>query len=175
MKTKSSALFFLLCTAAGGTKEELPGLDFDDLELRGKITDVVLTESTAAGIDPLLVIAVMRVESKLDVNAVSSCGAVGLMQLRPSTAHWLAKKEGLPDTAMEDPAANVQLGIRYLHRLIKRFKDIDTALIAYNAGPRRAQELLDSPDDIPDRFLAYPEKVEQEYHRLKSLVVVPVS
>lgn len=174
MKIKSPALFFLLCTAAGGRKEELPGLDFDDFELREKITDVVFTESARAGIDPLLIVAVMRVESQLDVNAKSSCGAFGLMQLRFETAHWLSGKEGLPDTAMTDPVVNVQLGIRYLARQIRHFKDVDTALMAYNAGPKRAQELLDSPDDIPDRFLAYPDKVEREYLRLK-ILTIPVS
>ncbi len=70
MKTKLPAVFFLLCAAAANAgKEDLPGLDFDDPELRGKIVVVVVSESARANLDPLLVVAVMRVESNLNPKA----------------------------------------------------------------------------------------------------------
>ncbi len=90
------------------------------------------------------------------------------MQLRLATASWVAKKEHLADTAATDPEMNVRLGIRYLAYQIRHFGDISTALIAYNAGPKRAHELLQLAD-IPQRFLDYPEKVEAEYLKLKGL------
>ena len=83
-------------------------------------------------VDPRLVMAVVKVESGHDRMAVSSKGAKGLMQLMPATA----KAMGVDDP--HDPAQNLDGGTRYLAYLLKMFKgDIDSALAAYNAGPKR--------------------------------------
>lgn len=74
--------------------------------------------------------AVIRAESNYDPAAVSSRGAVGLMQLMPATAREL----GVADA--RDPAANIRGGARYLRRLLEMFDhDLRRALAAYNAGP----------------------------------------
>jgi len=90
-----------------------------------------LIEQTASKyqIDPKLVHAVIQTESAYDADAVSSAGAVGLMQLMPETA----RRFGVNDR--NDPNQNVEGGIRYLKHLINLFEDnVRLAVAAYNAG-----------------------------------------
>ncbi len=83
-----------------------------------------------------LIRAVIYAESGFSVTAVSRAGAVGLMQLLPSTALWLAEREGitLSEGALFDAKINVLLGAAYLKYLTERFSDLKTVLAAYNAG-----------------------------------------
>jgi len=83
----------------------------------------------AHGLPPALVKAVIATESNFDPEAVSSKGALGLMQLMPETAEWLGVDEPL---AVEE---NVSGGTRYLRALIDRYGKLSHALAAYNAGP----------------------------------------
>ena len=99
------------------------------------------TEAASAceeyGLDRALVNSVINAESRFDRRAESSAGALGLMQLMPETAAWLAPSAGLADfesVDLFDPAVNINLGCFYLKYLLGRFKDTDTALAAYNAG-----------------------------------------
>lgn len=89
-------------------------------------------------IDPLLVTAVMRVESAFDRYAISSKGARGLMQLMPETARWAAELMGLDDFEVEqlfDPEVNIAIGVWYLSTLRQQFDgDMVLALAAYNGG-----------------------------------------
>lgn len=80
-------------------------------------------------IDSLLLAAVVETESRFAPRAVSSCGAVGLMQLLPSTAEDYGVKD------LRDPYSNVDAGSRYLRTLLDRFRGRpDLALAAYNTG-----------------------------------------
>ncbi len=95
-----------------------------------------LVGETAAAerLDPLLVLAVMRQESLFAPDAVSPAAAYGLMQLILPTAEELA---GTTVTAVDltDPRRNVELGTRYLRRLLDRYDgDVPKALAAYNGG-----------------------------------------
>ena len=87
------------------------------------------------GVDENLVRGVIHTESKFRPAAQSSAGAVGLMQLMPSTALWVAETIGEPALALTltDPAANVRLGTAYLKYLLDKYPLRD-ALAAYNAG-----------------------------------------
>ncbi len=85
--------------------------------------------STAQGVDPRLVHALVRVESGYNPRAVSRRGAMGLMQIMPSTARRLNVRHPF------DPTENVRAGVRELSRLIERYAgDLPRALAAYNAG-----------------------------------------
>ena len=89
-------------------------------------------------LDPALVAAVIYRESHFDPNAVSESGAVGLMQLLPSTADGIAELTGgtafRPDD-LYDPEINVRYGSFYLRRLLTKYDgDLRLALAAYHAG-----------------------------------------
>jgi soluble lytic murein transglycosylase len=97
------------------------------------------------GLEPSLVYAVIRVESGFQPGARSPAGAVGLMQLMPSTGAWAASEMGIEysDEVLLDPAANIRLGSFYLRHLLDQFRgDIVTALAAYNGGVRNVREWL---------------------------------
>ena len=70
---------------------------------------------------------------------MSNAGAVGLMQVKPSTAKAVAVQAGIADEmtpeALSDPATNIRVGVRYLAYLVRRYGgDVELALAAYNAG-----------------------------------------
>jgi len=88
-------------------------------------------------LEPQLLAAVIYQESKFDADAVSSSGAVGLMQLLPSTGQGIADRTGgrnwQPDD-LRNPELNVRYGSWYLRHLLDKYGDERLALAAYNAG-----------------------------------------
>jgi soluble lytic murein transglycosylase-like protein len=95
--------------------------------------------SAKHGLEARLVSAVIRVESCYDKRAVSRSGARGLMQLMPATARDL----GVHDSF--DAEQNINGGVRYLARMLERFKDLRLGLAAYNAGPETVEAFQDVP------------------------------
>jgi soluble lytic murein transglycosylase len=88
-------------------------------------------------LDGALLAAVIYEESKFRAGAVSKSGAIGLMQLLPSTAEGIAKRTGgtrFRVSDLYDPELNVRYGAWYLRHLLDRYGDERTALAAYNAG-----------------------------------------
>lgn len=95
--------------------------------------------------EPALTLAIIKQESAFDAGAQSSAGAMGLMQLMPSTARPLAKKLGVNKLDVKklvtDPQFNMRLGRLYLEQMIERFSgSYIMAIAAYNAGPSRVRE-----------------------------------
>jgi len=133
---------------------------------RRRVARAVVEESRAAQLDPLLVAAIIHVESGFDARARSWAGARGLMQLRPETMAQEAARHGMAAGDPFDPVANVRLGVRYFRRLLDLFGREDRALMAYNAGPNRIGGYLHS-GAIPERFHAYPTRVLAEQRRLR--------
>ncbi len=90
------------------------------------------------GATPDLVAALIREESAYDPQAVSSVGAMGLMQLMPETGQWVAKQSGQPalgKSSLFDPETNIRLGSWYLSHLLERYSgSVVRAVAAYNAG-----------------------------------------
>lgn len=106
-----------------------------------------------AGIDPYLVLAVMREESTFDPRAVSPAGAVGLLQLMPTTASVVARAAMRPVDLM-DPQTNILTGTQFLGGQLRSFRgDVVLALAAYNAGPFAARRIARRPRTDPDVFL----------------------
>jgi soluble lytic murein transglycosylase-like protein len=140
------------------------------LTLRSQVGRAIAEEALRAGYDPLLVLALIDVESEFDEGAVSARGARGLMQIRPSTLQFIVEHEGLrlsPEEVAADPALCVRLGIRYLRSLQDRFGgDLELALMAYNGGPDRIRQALRARELEAYRF--YPRRVKRQFVRFRT-------
>jgi soluble lytic murein transglycosylase len=98
------------------------------------------------GLDPYLVAGLIRQESEYDHAAVSRAGAIGLMQVMPSTGSAIFQKLGIPGFSpakLRDPDVSLRLGTYHLKEVVDRFNgSLELALAAYNAGAKRADEWI---------------------------------
>lgn len=105
-------------------------------------------------LEPSLIFGVVHTESRMDPQAVSPVGAVGLMQIMPDTGQWIAQKldwEDFEQDQLKDPEKNLELGCWYLRYLLDRFDgDIHAVLAGYNAGPNRVAQWLENDDYTTD-------------------------
>ena len=100
------------------------------IQRKASFSQLIRSASSKYGIDPSLINAMITVESNWDSTAVSRKGAIGLMQIMPTTA------DDMQILNPFDPAQNIEAGTRYLRFLLDRFNgELDLALAAYNAGP----------------------------------------
>ena len=101
-------------------------------------TAFVETYAEAYGVPETVVYAVIHTESGFDSGAVSSAGAVGLMQMLPETFEWLTDEilfDHLESGMLYDPETNIRYGTYLLSRYYDRYGDWELAFAAYNAGP----------------------------------------
>jgi soluble lytic murein transglycosylase len=123
-------------------------------------------------LNPALLAAVIDQESKFQADAKSSAGAIGLMQLQPTTAKGIAIRTGGAKFVLSDlydPEINVRYGAWYLHHLMLKYGDEREALAAYNAG----QENVDrwraegKPVQFPETraYVAKVERLKEIYRR----------
>lgn len=106
-------------------------------DLAAAIYDIAVTE----GVDPTLAFSLVRVESSFTRRAISSAGAVGFTQVMPSTAFWL--QPGISYDELFDRDTNLRLGFRYLRMMVQQYRgDLNLALLAYNRGPTRVDDIL---------------------------------
>lgn len=144
--------------------------------------DDIIIQAERAGLDPKLVLAVAKVESNFSAEAVSPVGAIGVMQLMPNTAEWLAERNGEDFSAdsLYDPVYNIKMGTEYLHFLLDYWDwDVDKAIASYNAGQSKVAEWLNNGTwdgtsanaaDIPyEETRAYLRKVLDVYQRYNRL------
>ena len=121
------------------------------------VAQAIVDASKQHDIDPSLVLAVIHVESRYNAFAVSSVGAMGLMQILPSTGRELATRYGIDWTGPQtlfDPVANVRLGVAYLKQLSDRYGSTSMALAAYNWGPGRIDRRMRSGTPMPTVYPA---------------------
>ena len=108
--------------------------------------ELVFSEAREHDVDPYLVFAIIRAESKYQNTAESAVGAKGLMQIMPETAYWIAEQNGIEDFKLEDlhqPEVNISFGCWYLHSLMQEFKgNVPLTVASYNAGRGKVQEWL---------------------------------
>ena len=128
--------------------------------------------------DDYFILAVIREESRYNAGARSYVGAVGLMQLLPATASWIAGKD-ISEEELVDPAENITIGVQYLGYLFSRFDTLPQVLAAYNGGPNNVKRWLSrqaSGDiDIFTEEIPFPEtrnfvkKVIRSYNMYRDL------
>lgn len=102
------------------------------------VAKIIFDETKDNSLTPMFILAVIKTESGFQKNVTSNKGAIGLMQLLPTTATAVAKDYGITIKSTKmiyNPALNVKLGITYLKRLKNRFGNTNLALAAYNMGP----------------------------------------
>jgi len=99
------------------------------------------------GVDYEMVKAVIQTESDWNHRAVSTSGAIGLMQVLPSTAR---SEFDTPKQDLFDPYVNVTVGIKYLSELNERFDDMESTLTAYSHGPTATKKY--SPTYVNNNF-----------------------
>jgi len=116
-------------------------------------------------LDAALLAAVIEAESKFNANAQSSAGAVGLMQLTPSTAKGIAQYTGgsrFRVSDLENPDINIRYGAWYLGHLLEKYRDERLALAAYNAGQQNVDSWQSQHVGIQfDETKDYVNKVER--------------
>ena len=101
--------------------------------------EIISALSEAHGVDPLLVRALIQVESNYQPRARSSKGAMGLMQIMPATAREYRVRNPY------DPKTNIEAGVRRLKDLLDKWGAVDLALAAYNAGEGAVQKFQGIP------------------------------
>ena len=108
----------------------------------------VIAAAEKEQVPPSLVASVILAESKYKNTAESETGALGLMQLMPDTARWVAQQVGhgnYTDRQLKEPTINIELGTWYLGHLLKEFNgDQVLALAAYNAGRGHVDGMVDT-------------------------------
>jgi hypothetical protein len=138
-----------------------------------RVAEVILEESLKRDLDPILVLAVIEVESQFQYATVSPMGARGIMQIMPDTGKFLSETRGheiglrpaaFRPESLDDPLLNIRLGVFYLHDLKKQFQNLNHALIAYNAGPSEIQNRIDNNLEFSDE---YANLVLDKYQRYK--------
>ncbi len=130
------------------------------------VTSAVIKAATAHGLDPYFVMAVISGESSFNPHAIGPVGEIGMMQIRPATGEWMAKKMKMKwngEKTLRDPVANIQLGTAYLAWLREKFDNHGQLyLAAYNMGPKSVKMALnknvwpkDYPRHVMKRYIAF--------------------
>jgi soluble lytic murein transglycosylase-like protein len=120
-----------------------------------ELAEVIYEEAKRYNQDPKLILALIATESEFYNWAVSEKGAKGLMQIMPYVAESLAHDLGIEwsgDRTLFNPYLNTRMGIHYLSQLMLDFKDVSTALTAYNYGPTYVKGLIERKERIPHNY-----------------------
>ncbi|MEM6387657.1 MAG: lytic transglycosylase domain-containing protein [Pseudomonadota bacterium] len=157
-------------TAIGAIRKNALRIDTPRLETLQRIVEAhgaeILGSTVGTQVSPALVLAVIAIESAGRVDAVSSAGAEGLMQLIPATA----ERFGVADSM--DPKANIKGGVTYLNWLMNEFgRDPVLALAGYNAGEGAVREHQGVPPFSETR--AYVPKVLATWNVARGLCLTP--
>lgn len=137
------------------------------------IANLIYNEAGRYGIDYRLILAMIKVESNFRHDAVSSMGARGLMQIKPTPARYVAGKIGLKwqgAKTLDEPDKNLKIGLCLLSELLEDFDSIDLAIHAYHIGSTRLKEMLSTDTKLNKDFLRL---VLKEYEKNKATLPNP--
>ena len=149
------------------TKEHLPSKYKPQSQ---RIAQTIIDESLKNKFDPVFLMSVIEGESSWRPDKVGGVGEVGLMQIRPTTAKWMAQKAGLQwegAASLKDPCTNIEIGAAYLSYLRDHFDShARLYLAAYNMGQSNVTQALDKkiwPKDYPihimKRYISFYESM----------------
>ena len=129
-----------------------------------KFKDEIVLCSKEFNLSPALVASLIKAESSFNENAKSNKDAIGLMQIKLSTANYLndLKNENhITEEQLFDAKSNIKYGCEYLNYLTKKFQNVNTVLASYNAGETRVRSWLKSKeystDGITLKYIPYEE------------------
>lgn len=124
--------------------------------------------SAEYGLEEEFVYAVIKAESNFDENAISKSGALGLMQIIPSTAKWIAGEfdEYYSKDRLLSAETNIKYGCFYLNYLFSKFKTMNEVICAYNAGETVVRGWLDENGLLIEDKIEY-EETKIYYQRVK--------
>ena len=154
---------FLMVARDSIIKKHNPGLTDDEAY---NIAELTLYICEKYKIDPILVFAIGRQESKFTSNAISTEGAKGFFQINPVTGRMLCETLGIEysDQRLFDLKTNMELAGKYINFLKAEYGDkIDLILIGYNAGPRWADSYRCRKTDLPEETKNYLVRVRAFY------------
>ena len=112
------------------------GVIFFNVLFPRKYSNLINVASNENVIEKSLVYAIIKAEINFNKNAKSGSGALGLMQLMPTTAKWIASELefNFEESDLFKPEINIKFGCYYIGYLFEKFSDVDTVIAAYNAG-----------------------------------------
>ncbi len=122
-----------------------------------EIAKTIYEESIKYNFNPLLITAIIKIESNFEPKAISDSYAYGLCQVRRFIAPELAENIGIKwdgaEKTLFDPIKNIKIGVYYLSILNRDFNDLKTAIIAYNNGPYNIQERLTNNQELNHNYV----------------------
>jgi soluble lytic murein transglycosylase len=110
-----------------------------------KIAQTIIDESVKHEFDPVFLLSVIQNESSFNPTMLGALDEIGLMQLRPATAEWIAGKFGIKykgDKSLHDPCVNIRIGTAYMDYLRGRLPHAQLYISAYNMGKRNVERNL---------------------------------
>ncbi len=117
---------------------------------------IISKASNDYNVEKELILAIIKCESGFDTNAHSKANAHGLMQITPETFDWLkmcfTHDENLSISKLDSPEINISYGTLFISILMKKYKNEDTALSAYNAGMTTVDRWLSGKEYSKDGF-----------------------
>lgn len=134
-----------------------------------EISQAIVETAVAAGIDPLLLVAMAITESHCRPNVRGGSGEYGMLQVMPGTGKWIASRLGYENWTPEnllDVKTNVQFSAFYLRAVTREFRDTQRGVLAYNRGSYGARKWLQERDPEEHRYVV---KVMRTYRKLKGV------
>jgi len=141
-----------------------------------RLSRLIVREAGRYNFDPVFICSLISVESSFRIYAKSQAGAMGLMQIMPQTAWMIAEKTGIRLKKISDlyiPEINIRMGVWYLNKLMRQFKDPLLALTAYNYGPGNVRIMQRKFEVFPE--LPYVWKVADIYITYLNELILGVS